>query len=81
MILLEPRGNNDQFELVLQDFYNSVNPDRIPDRNKKVGSEKKKDLKRRGASRSTGRKSGGAAFLAVCRGKVYKQFFSVLVLS
>jgi len=71
----EPRGNNDQFELVLQGFYNSVNPERAPDRNKKVGAEKKRELKHRGASRSTRRNPGGAAFLAVCRGKVFKIIF------
>lgn len=75
MFHTEPRGNNDQFELVLQDFYNSVNPERKPDRNSKAGAEKKRGLKRWGGPRSTGRKSGGAAFLAVCRGKVCVSFF------
>ena len=70
MLLPEPRGNNDQFELVLQDFYKSVNPEMTPDRNSKAGAERKRVLKRRGGPQSTGRKSGGAAFLAVCRGKV-----------
>lgn len=69
-LFLEPRGNNDQFELILQDFYNSINSDRTPGRNRKVGVEKNRDVKTRGTPRSTGRKAGGAAFLAVCRGKV-----------
>lgn len=74
MSLPEPRGNNDQFELILQDFYNSINSDRTPGRNRKVGVEKNRDVKTRGTPRSTGRKAGGAAFLAVCRGKVRRHF-------
>ncbi|KAF8405554.1 hypothetical protein HHK36_010461 [Tetracentron sinense] len=69
-IFVEPRGNQDDFEAVLNGYYDSIQRGNRPFPGKyKRG--KKRDLKHFDTKESLeGSSSGGAAFLAVCRGKV-----------
>lgn len=82
LFLPEPRGNTDQFELVLQRFYDAVNSDTsTPNKVRKVRPEMRLNSKRQNVSRNTGGKASGAAFLAVCRGKVSSKFFACKLLA
>lgn len=68
----EPRGNNDQFEQLLQDFYRAVKSGKVPpDGNAQGGVEKKQHHQYQNVPMRPGNRAGGAAFLAVCRGKVW----------
>lgn len=82
LFLPEPRGNTDQFELVLQSYYDAVNSDtRTPNKVRKVRSEMRLNSNRQNASLNTRGKASGAAFLAVCRGKVSSKFFACWLLA
>lgn len=73
--MAEPRGNNDQFEQVLKDYYNAVNSVKLPpDKKFKNNGVKKQGPKSRFTPVIKGKKVSGAAFLAVCRGKVWSIF-------
>ena len=68
----EPRGNNDQFEQLLQDFYRAVKSGKAsPYGIAQGGVEKKQRHQYQNVPMRPGNRAGGAAFLAVCRGKVW----------
>ena len=68
IILLEPRGAQEDFENVLKDYYDTIRQGKKPTttgrrRGKKVDAS---------ATMSKGNINKGATFLAVCRGKVFR---------
>lgn len=70
LYIAEPRGNNDQFEQLLQDFYRAVKLGKLPLDGNAQGFEKKQQHHCQNVPMRPGNRAGGAAFLAVCRGKV-----------
>ncbi|KAF6159788.1 hypothetical protein GIB67_030046 [Kingdonia uniflora] len=67
---VEPRGNQDDFELVLKGYYNSIRQVKRPG-TCKVRRGKKQALNHVNVMETSEYSvKGGAAFLAVCRGKV-----------
>ena len=75
LVNAEPRGGSQEedFDSVLKGYYDSISQRNVPAIGKKRRI-KKSDLKK-GAESTENFKKEGAAFLAVCRGKVHN-FYS-----
>ncbi|KAJ4967111.1 hypothetical protein NE237_018960 [Protea cynaroides] len=67
-LFVEPRGSQDDFELALKGYYDSIRRGNGPASRKRRG--KKRGLNQLDAKSPQISSKGGAAFLAVCRGKV-----------
>lgn len=71
VICLEPRGGSqDDFEPMLKDYYDTISGSKKPAVGRK-GRGKKLGLNNCDSVDCAGISKEGAAFLAVCRGKVY----------
>lgn len=70
IILLEPRGAQEDFENVLKDYYDTIRQGNKPTT---TGRRRGKKVDASGCSATTreGNIKKGATFLAVCRGKVF----------
>ncbi|KAK9112453.1 hypothetical protein Scep_019972 [Stephania cephalantha] len=68
-LFIEPKGSQDEFEHVLKGYYNTIHQVNRPT-TWKIGRGKKRDHKYSNVEGSPQSVRGGAAFLAVCRGKV-----------
>nr|GMC88611.1 Fanconi anemia group J protein homolog [Ipomoea batatas] len=64
-LFVEPRGSQEEFESVLKGYYESIHQGRKPVLGRRKGRKSEKNL-----SGSSEDNKKGAAFLAVCRGKV-----------
>lgn len=69
LVSAEPRGSQDEFELVLKGYYDSIHEGNKPAFGRKRRAKKIK-LSHFSAAESPENSKKGAAFLAVCRGKV-----------
>ncbi|XP_043711394.1 Fanconi anemia group J protein homolog isoform X2 [Telopea speciosissima] len=67
-LFVEPRGNQEDFELALKGYFYSIRQGNGPTFKKRRG--KKRDLNQLDAKSPQKTSKGGAALLAVCRGKV-----------
>lgn len=78
MVCIEPRGGNqDDFDPVLKGYYDSIRHGTKPVIGKKRRG-KRLGVNNRTAMECTETSTKGAAFLAVCRGKVFNFFFFFL---
>ena len=77
--MIEPRGKLETFEVILQDYYQTINgklKNATSKRNSRIDVKKNaKELKTESFCSMRGQSNNGAAFLAVCRGKVTMSTF------
>ena len=66
--MIEPRGKLETFEVILQDYYQTIN-------GKLKNATSKRNSRTEAFCSMRGQSNNGAAFLAVCRGKVTMSTF------
>ncbi|CAK9222563.1 unnamed protein product [Sphagnum troendelagicum] len=69
-LFVEPKGSSDQFDQVLNNYYQVINSSSKPIKKNIKGRNQKHTIKFGESKEHQAQKEHGAAFLAVCRGKV-----------